>query len=233
MNAEQYQTHNRNITDSRLGDNVTINQGDVHHHYPLEPPQPRKPNWLIPYLRNKEFVDRPGLVEKLNALLPHVSESFDDAALWGLGGSGKTQIALEHAYRQAENPQCSVFWVHADTRVAFIQDYKKIAALFGLVGIVDGQDSELLRAVSNRIQAEPEWLLVLDNADNLSLFGVVYRGVNGAPRAPSSPLPMVVCNRPLILLNCGNMIVDSDAASSAYSLRGTSIQGDVLYGVYS
>ncbi|KAM0462323.1 hypothetical protein ACHAPV_003797 [Trichoderma viride] len=172
MNTEQFQTHNRTITDSQLRGVVTINQGDVHHHYSSEPSQPREPIRLIPYLRNKEFVDRPGLVEKLNALLPHVSESFHDAALWGLGGSGKTQIALEHAYRQSENPQCSVFWVHADTRVAFIQDYKKIAALFGLVGILDGQDSELLRAVSNRIQSEPEWLLVLDNADDLSLFGV-------------------------------------------------------------
>lgn len=65
-----------------------------------------------------------------------------------------------------------MFWVHADTRVAFIQDYKKIAALFGLAGVIGGQDSELLRAVSNRIQSESEWLLVLDNADDLSLFGV-------------------------------------------------------------
>lgn len=88
MNAEQLQTHNRNFTDSQLGDNVTINQGDVHHHYPSERSQPRKPIRLIPYLRNKEFVDRPDLVEKLNTLLPHVPESFNDAALWGLGGSG-------------------------------------------------------------------------------------------------------------------------------------------------
>ncbi|KAK1250180.1 hypothetical protein MKX08_010183 [Trichoderma sp. CBMAI-0020] len=172
MSPAQFQTHNRNITDSQLGDNATIHQGDVHHYYPSEPPQPWKPIRLIPYLQNKEFVDRPGLVEKLNTLLPHGSESFSDTVLWGLGGSGKTQIALEHAYRQAENRQCSVFWVHADTRVAFIQDYKKIANLFGLTGFSDGQDSELLRAVSNRIQSEPGWLLVLDNADDLSLFGV-------------------------------------------------------------
>lgn len=88
MNTEQFQTHNRTIADSQLRGVVTINQGDVHHHYSSEPSQPREPIRLIPYLRNKEFVDRPGLVEKLNALLPHVSESFHDAALWGLGGSG-------------------------------------------------------------------------------------------------------------------------------------------------
>lgn len=92
MNAEQLQTHNRNFTDSQLGDNVTINQGDVHHHYPSERPQPRKPVRLIPYLRNKEFVHRAGLVERLNALLLQYSKSFNDAALWGLGGSGYVPI---------------------------------------------------------------------------------------------------------------------------------------------
>jgi hypothetical protein len=71
-----------------------------------------------------------------------------------------------------ENPQCSVFWVHADTRVSFVQGYKKIAASFGLAEITNGQESELLRAVSSHIQSEPEWLLVLDNADDLSIFGV-------------------------------------------------------------
>ncbi|KAM0263381.1 hypothetical protein ACHAQJ_001237 [Trichoderma viride] len=164
--------YNRDIKDNNLGDNVTINQVDVHYHHAPVPPQPRTPIQLIPYLQNKELVDRPDLVAKLDSLLPQVSTSFNEAALWGLGGSGKTQIALDYAYRRCENAQCSVFWVHADTKAAFIHDYKKIAALFGLEGILDGQELELLRAVSNRIQSESQWLLVLDNADDLSLFGV-------------------------------------------------------------
>ncbi|KAL7930530.1 P-loop containing nucleoside triphosphate hydrolase protein [Trichoderma chlorosporum] len=172
MNEELLQLHSRNITDNKFGDYVTINQGDVHHHHPPKPPQPRVPIRSIPYLQNKEFVDRPDLVNKLNTLLPQDSASFNDAALWGLGGSGKTQIALEYAYRRCENAQCSVFWVHADTKTAFIHDYKKIAEMFGLNEMFNGQELELLRTVSNRIQNEPQWLLVLDNADDLSLFGI-------------------------------------------------------------
>ncbi|PTB46639.1 uncharacterized protein TrAFT101_003912 [Trichoderma asperellum] len=172
MEVERFQTHTRSITGNQLGDYVTIHQGDVHYYHAAAPSQPRTPIQSIPYLRNKEFVNRPGVVDKLQDLLVHDSESFNDAVLWGLGGSGKTQIAIEYAYRRCENPQCSVFWVHADTRAAFIHGYRQIAELFGLQGILDGQELDLLRAVSNRIQSEPQWLLVLDNADDLSLFGV-------------------------------------------------------------
>ncbi|KAM0514884.1 hypothetical protein ACHAPE_006560 [Trichoderma viride] len=163
MNPQQLQTHNRNFTGNQLGDYATVYQGNVHQYHAPAPSQPRKPIRLIPYLRNREFVDRSDLVEQLNALLPQDSEPFNNAALWGLGGSGKTQIALEHAYRQTENPRSSS---RIHTRL------QEIAALFGLEGILDSQDSDLFRAVSNRIQSEPEWLLILDNADDLSLFGV-------------------------------------------------------------
>lgn len=88
MKEEQLQVRNRNITDNKFGDYVTINQGDIYHHYAPEPPQPRIPIRFIPYLRNKELVDRPDIVNKLHDLLPQTSTSFNDAALWGLGGAG-------------------------------------------------------------------------------------------------------------------------------------------------
>ncbi|KAK3687145.1 BCS1 N terminal-domain-containing protein [Podospora appendiculata] len=91
-------------------------------------------------------------------------------ALWGLGGSGKTQVALECAYRRSRDPACSVFWVHADNETTFTQDYKAIAKRLGLAGGLDGP--ELLTAVRERIEAGSCWLLILDNMDNLGAFGV-------------------------------------------------------------
>ena len=82
----------------------------------------------------------------------------------------KTQIALEYAYRRSRDPACSVFWVHADNETTFTQDYKVIAKRLGLEGSLDGP--ELLTAVRERIEADPCWLLILDNADNLAAFGV-------------------------------------------------------------
>ncbi|KAK3305293.1 uncharacterized protein B0T15DRAFT_574665 [Chaetomium strumarium] len=126
---------------------------------------------VIPFPRNEDVVDRTHIFGQLDALLPPASE-YQSAALWGLGGFGrrKTQVALEYAYRRSRDPPCSVFWVHADNETAFTQDYKMIAKRLGLADGLDGP--ELLTAVRERIEADPCWLLILDNADNLAAFGV-------------------------------------------------------------
>ncbi|KAK4176394.1 putative kinesin light chain [Triangularia setosa] len=125
---------------------------------------------VIPFPRNEDVVDR-DIFAMLDRLLPP-SPDYQSAALWGLGGSGKskTQIALEYAYRRSRDPACSVFWVHADNETTFTQDYKVIAKRLGLADGLDGP--ELLTAVRERIEAGQCWLLILDNADNLAVFGV-------------------------------------------------------------
>lgn len=65
---------------------------------------------------------------------------------------------------------CSVFWVRADRETSFIQDNKAIATRLGLSN--DLEDENILQAVRQHIEASTKWVLVLDNADNLSLFGV-------------------------------------------------------------
>ncbi|KAL8318561.1 hypothetical protein RB597_005713 [Gaeumannomyces tritici] len=135
----------------------------------------------IPFPRNEALVKRGGIFSELERLLPSRAES-QTAALWGLGGSGKTQVALEYAYRRWHNSApCSVFWVHADNEATFTQDYQSIAKKLRLPANL--QNEELLAAVRDRIEAEPSWVLVLDNADNLGLFGVGWRtpGASGQP----------------------------------------------------
>ncbi|KAK7423377.1 hypothetical protein QQZ08_009054 [Neonectria magnoliae] len=85
-------------------------------------------------------------------------------------GLKKTQVALQFAYdRDNEHGRLSIFWVHADNEATFTYDYKEIAKKLGIGGDVDGED--LLKAVRDDIVARKPWLLVLDNADDLALFG--------------------------------------------------------------
>ncbi|KAK2009593.1 kinesin light chain [Colletotrichum eremochloae] len=130
------------------------------------------PLFVVPFEHNNDIIDRPDLFAKLDNLLPPVAD-YQSAALWGLGGSGKTQIALEFAYRRFRETDCSVYWVHADNEATFAQDYEKIARRAGLNEKFQGE--ELLRAVREWIERQPRWLLIVDNADNLSIFGVGKR----------------------------------------------------------
>ncbi|KAH8686304.1 Tetratricopeptide repeat-domain-containing protein [Ilyonectria robusta] len=95
----------------------------------------------------------------LDQLLPPTPGSRS-AALWGLGGSGKIQIALDYAYRRCDaDDDCCVFWVHADNEATFLADYKTISKKLGVDARLDGSD--LLDAI-----------IILGNADDLRLFGV-------------------------------------------------------------
>ncbi|KAK3378395.1 hypothetical protein B0H63DRAFT_495936 [Podospora didyma] len=120
---------------------------------------------VIPFTRNEAVVRHPDLFATLETLLPPMSD--------------KTQIALQYAYRLFyDHPTYSVLWVHADAESAFTQDFKFIARKFNLDTDLD--DDKLLIAVRDRIEAESRWLLVLGNADDTSLVGIVPTLLNTA-----------------------------------------------------
>ncbi|GKT50513.1 kinesin light chain [Colletotrichum spaethianum] len=120
--------------------------------------------------RNNDIIDRPDVFAKLDTLLPPVAE-YQSAALWVWEA-----LALEFAYRRFRETNCSVYWVHADNEATFTQDYEALARRAGLTDRFQGE--ELLRAVREWIEAQPRWLLVVDNADDLSIFGVGRRTAN-------------------------------------------------------
>ncbi|SPO01800.1 uncharacterized protein DNG_04473 [Cephalotrichum gorgonifer] len=144
------------------------NFGEIHFHNAESKGSDSKFYQLLPFPRNVDIIDRAHVFARLESRLPLTCDDYQSAALYGLGGSGKTQVALEYAYRRCRNNTCSVFWVHAENETTFSQDYKGIAERLGLSGNLAGQ--KLLAAVRDRIERLPRWLLVFDNADDISLF---------------------------------------------------------------
>ncbi|RKK17486.1 hypothetical protein BFJ65_g7820 [Fusarium oxysporum f. sp. cepae] len=139
-----------------------------HHHHRSESSTPQAYR-VIPLSRNEDITNRADIFAQLNTLLPLTPEN-QSAALHGLGGSGKTQIALEYAHRRCRDPDWSVFWVQADNETTFTQSYKAIARAIDIRDDLDGE--KLLATVRERIERLPRWLLVLDNADDLTMFGI-------------------------------------------------------------
>ncbi|KAL6834007.1 hypothetical protein J3E69DRAFT_325707 [Trichoderma sp. SZMC 28015] len=156
-----------NISSNTFYSDAHISQGDMNWRQPARPAVCR-----VPYFRNKNLVGRPDLMNELNRLLPQESTGYRSAALWGRAGSGKTQLALEYAYRRFDSDKnCFVFWVDAQTQGTFLQDFESIGQKLDIFKTYL-TTIDLLRAVRDQIEALPKWVLILDNADDLRLLGV-------------------------------------------------------------
>ncbi|KAK1249773.1 hypothetical protein MKX08_009776 [Trichoderma sp. CBMAI-0020] len=167
---------NNQTTNNQFRDGTRIHQGHNNTTFNLNLTHgpARAAIRLIPYPRNEDLIHRPDLVDKLNTLLPYPSATSHSAALWGLGGSGKTQIALNYAYQRCADTSCSVLWVHADTEATFSHDYKTIAGELK-INKSSLNEEDLFKTIRRGIEALPNWVLIVDNADELRLFGVGQR----------------------------------------------------------
>src|SRR5260370_38174502 len=73
------------------------------------------PHWYVPLPRNPFFTGREEILAALHTQLgvDQTVALTQSSALHGLGGVGKTQIALEYAYRHALEYR-AVFWIGAE-----------------------------------------------------------------------------------------------------------------------
>ena len=101
-------------------------------------------------------------------------------ALDGLGGVGKTQIALEAAYQiQANSPECSIFWVQASDTASFNNSYRQIAQKLGIPGLEDDKDVNKL-VFEALMRLSSGWVLIIDNADDYEVL-LKSNGSDGSP----------------------------------------------------
>lgn len=81
--------------------------------------------FTIPFRRNEDFVECEALC---NQITERCSASGSRIVLTGLGGIGKSQIAIECAYRiREQSPGTSIFWIDASSVARFEQSFQEIA----------------------------------------------------------------------------------------------------------
>lgn len=129
------------------------------------------PVWSVPYPRNPFFTGRENLLATLHThLAPGHSIALPRSyALHGMGGIGKTQLALEYAYRYALAYR-AIFWIEAETLEQIHACLLHIARRLDLLERLEADHQRVVSAVQRWLESHSEWLLIWDNLEDLDLF---------------------------------------------------------------
>ncbi|KAK6857488.1 hypothetical protein PG995_006315 [Apiospora arundinis] len=119
-----------------------IVQGDLHLNQ--RPETPPKPTAVIPFNRDTDFVQRDTILDQIHRLC---SEPASRTALVGLGGVGKSQIAIDSAARYEQS-------------FRDIADYLKLPER-------ENPQSNIFQLIYNWLRGEKsgKWVIILDNVD--------------------------------------------------------------------
>ncbi|MEU6810947.1 FxSxx-COOH system tetratricopeptide repeat protein [Streptomyces sp. NPDC046831] len=128
---------------------------------PHEPPR----IWGNVPQRNRNFTGREVLLERLQERLSSGVTAVLPEALHGMGGVGKSQIAIEYVYRHSRDYRL-IWWIPSEQENQIVQSLIELGEQMGLQV---GSEMSAVPAVLDALRrGEPysDWLLVFDNAEN-------------------------------------------------------------------
>jgi hypothetical protein len=131
------------------------------------PPPPRPFIGVPP--RIASFTGRAEELDKLDAILMHdkpaavTQASVGRAAVQGMGGVGKTSLAIEYAHRY-RNLYAGVCWCPAGTRTGHLNALASLAVTLGAATAEEADVEKSAKAALRRLaEQRATWLLVYDN----------------------------------------------------------------------
>ena len=162
----------------------------------------QRAQFLVPLSTVSTYTERPNIMDQLTSDLSLVREFQDpprSVALWGIGGSGKSQLALRFIEKHRDDYDTFI-WIDAHSPVAAIRSYadaferlkleypqhiydevRNDGELYDRRGFsID--DNSIIRTVKEWLENTTcRWLVVIDNADNLAwIHDIMPKGRMGS-----------------------------------------------------
>ncbi|KAI9684109.1 MAG: hypothetical protein M1829_003379 [Trizodia sp. TS-e1964] len=138
---------------------------------PPEPEPHTKKYYSVPNHRVRGFIGR-------EDILKEIEDGFSSGpaprtvVLRGMGGQGKTQIALEHCHRAKDNPFSTIFWVDATSRGSLEKSFEVISEEMSPSNVALTSTDSRVKFVMTSLSVWPSpWLMVFDNHDDPDAFG--------------------------------------------------------------
>jgi len=143
--------------------------------------------WRVP-ARNPNFTGRNDELTEMKTSLT-ADSTVTVHSVSGLGGVGKTRLAIEYAHKFASDYDV-VWWIAAETPATIPDHFAALATNLGLEP-ADGPD-ELRAAVHDALRTVGGWLLIFDNADSVE---DIEPWVPSGPVSAGTPGHVIVTTR--------------------------------------
>ncbi|PIG88429.1 kinesin [Aspergillus arachidicola] len=210
-----------------------------HHHHKLELGKMKEKAWMVPFGKNTRFIGRESEIAELEGRIEN-SKGPSKIAICGLGGVGKTQIALELAYRlQSRNSDYSVFWIPCTSHESVEQAYMTLAQIVGIHNVQPAEAKNSVKAFLS--QSTGRWLLIFDNADDIDMWIQSCAGnpnpvlVDFLPQSDQGRILFTTRNRKLAVKLASSDVIDisePDIETTTKILAGLSSSGNSQAAAY-
>jgi tetratricopeptide (TPR) repeat protein len=134
-----------------------------HKDLPLPQSDPKKYSiWNAPPA-NPNFFGRDQIVQNIRTTFLNDTSGSKIYILTGLGGVGKSQIAINYAHLHKLN-YVIVWWIQSEESTVLAMNYTQLASELNLSESNDPDQPKIVHAVRSWLEKNQNWLLIFDNA---------------------------------------------------------------------
>ena len=147
------------------------------------------PDWWVPSEDNVHRTDLYPEIEERLGTQDHQSTGRKVVVLLGMGGQGKSHLALDYCYKNRQSGKYhAILWVDGSSSRSISRDYNKIVSRLGLALPVHCDDKTKIDAIQKALGSRTmpwllviqkalgsrkmPWLLVIDGYDNPEKFNI-------------------------------------------------------------